>query len=184
MLFAAAHSQLLVVDIQERLLPAMAGPESVVKNTATLMSAARRLGVPVVISEQYPERLGPSVAEVRDAAGNAAATFGKLSFSCARDAALKAHVEAARAGGRGQIVIAGIESHVCVMQSALDFAQAGMQVCVVGDAASSRQTTSHEAALARLAGAGVVVATTEMIVFEWLERAGSADFKALQGLIK
>ena len=181
--FCAARSQLLVVDMQERLLPAMAERELAEKNTTVLLHAARRLGVPVILSEQYPERLGASSAAVREAAGNISA-FAKMSFSCARDAAIAAQARGLRGEGRGQLVICGVETHVCVMQSALDFTEAGFDVCVVRDAASSRAPASHEAALERLGRAGVTLATTEMIVFEWLERAGTADFKALQPLIK
>ena len=185
MILGATHSHLLVIDVQERLVPAMSHGETVVANAARLIEAARQLRVPVTISEQYPKGIGATVAPVRDAAGDAAHVFAKMSFSCLKDEAIAHHLSASReAGARNQIVIAGIEAHVCVLQTALDLGTAGYDVYVVADAIASRDPASRELALRRLEQAGVHLVTVEMVIFEWLERAGTADFKALMRLVR
>lgn len=180
MLMKAATSCLVVVDVQERLLPAMAEPARVVRNCARLMQAAHRLEVPTLVSEQYPQGIGATVAELR-ALAPADSVLEKLHFSCGDDAAFAARLEATR---RRQVVVAGIESHVCVLQSCLRFLQQGYEVFVVADACSSRDPANVELAMARLRAAGVGVVGTEMVLFEWLHRAGTAEFKDLMKLIK
>ena len=134
----------------------------------------------MVVSEQYPKGLGPTVGELLELAPDGA-VMEKLHFSCASDPAIRARFDA---GGRDQVVIAGIEAHVCVLQSALGFAQAGYKVAVVADACASRTEANHEAAMARLAANGVEVVTVEMVLFEWLHRAGMPEFKELSALIR
>ena len=184
MLLSAAASQLLVIDVQERLLPAMAEGERAVTNICKLALAAQRLGIPVSASEQYPSGIGPTVAPIRAALGEERRVFPKLTFSCARDEAMAGHLAQVRAQGRGQLVICGIEAHVCVLQSAFDLVEAGYAVAVVADAVASRQAASRELALLRLAPAGVSVVNTEMVLFEWVERAGTTAFKDVLALIK
>jgi nicotinamidase-related amidase len=181
MLLEAAKASLLVVDMQERLLPAMAEKDRVLSRTGILLAAARELGLPVTMSEQYPKGLGHTVAEL---ASNAAKVFEKLSFSCWRDEHIRRHFIALHEGGRPQVVIAGIEAHVCVLQTAVDMAQAGFAVHAVADAMSSRVPESAALAFERMRHAGVSVINTEMAVFELLGRAGTAQFKSLSGLIK
>lgn len=181
MLLEAKKSSLLVVDVQERLLPAMADPAGVVTRTHILMQAAHALDVPITVSEQYPKGLGPTVTELRD---NRAEVIEKTAFSCWREAALKQHLIDLHEQERPLVVIAGIESHVCVLQTALDLRGAGFGVFVVADAVSSRTTTSVALALERMRDSGVQVVSSEMVVFEWLERAGSPEFKALSALIR
>lgn len=183
MLMSAGKSQLLVVDIQERLLPVMADPAAVVKSAQILLQAAARLKVPVTISEQYPKGIGPTVAEVTAAAGNAK-TIEKLAFSCLREPNLEKPLLDQRSKGRPQLVLLGIEAHVCVLQTALDLKDRGFDVFVVADGVSARKKGSVDIALSRMAHAGVVPVTTEMVVFEWLQHAGTDDFKALSKLIK
>jgi len=180
MLIERDKSCLLVVDVQEKLAPAMTDPASVIRNAGILMRAAARLGVPLVVSEQYPQGLGPTVSELRALAPESA-RLAKVSFSCADDPALQQRVKAVQ---RSLIVIAGLEAHVCVLQSALGFRQAGYETVVVADAISSRAPASREAALQRLRENGVEVATTEMVVFEWLGQAATPEFKELSKLIK
>lgn len=180
MLIERDKSCLLVVDVQEKLAPAMTDPASVIRNAGILMRAAARLGVPLVVSEQYPQGLGPTVPELRALAPESA-RLAKVSFSCADDPALQQRVKAVQ---RSLIVIAGLEAHVCVLQSALGFRQAGYETVVVADAISSRAPASREAALQRLRENGVEVATTEMVVFEWLGQAATPEFKELSKLIK
>lgn len=183
MLLDAAKSSLLVIDMQERLLPAMAEAETALRKCEILMAAAKALAVPLTVSEQYPKGLGPTVPQIRDQVGNAP-VFEKNAFSCWRDEAMKKHFIGQHDAGRPQVVIGGIEAHVCVLQTALDMAQAGFAVFVVADATSSRAPESVALALERMRGAGVAVVNTEMAVFELLGRAGTAEFKAVSGLIR
>ena len=180
MLIDAHDSCLLVVDLQERLLPAVAAADGVIANTRTLIAAAARLEVPILVSEQYRRGLGPTVAPVAETLP-AGVVVEKMTFSCLRDAGF---AERHKALGRGQAVVAGTEAHVCVLQTVDDLLAAGVDVFVVADATSSRTPASHAAALRRLANEGARIVTTEMVVFEWLERAGTPVFKELSALIK
>lgn len=182
MLIRRDNSCLLVVDIQEKLLPAMQDPMLVVRNTGILMQAAARLGVPVLVSEQYPQGLGPTVAELRHLAPPDS-ILAKTAFSCADDPGLRQKLADLN---RPQVIICGIEAHVCVLQTALGLSAGAdkLSPVVVGDATSSRANANREAALARLRGDGVQIATTEMVLFEWLGRAGTPEFKELSRLIR
>lgn len=179
-LLHAPSSMLLIVDVQERLLPAMHKPKRVTGNIAKLQEAASRLGVPMVASEQYPKGLGATVPEIAQAVppGN---TLDKLAFSCAGDPRL---VDKLDSLGRSQLVIAGIEAHVCVLQSAIAFAETDYEVYVALDATSSRNKADVKLAASRMAANGVTVINTEMALFEWMERAGTEDFKAISKLIR
>lgn len=183
MLLDRRRSQLLVVDVQERLLPAMYEGGRMVARCAVLMQAAHRLGIPVTLSEQYRKGLGATVPPL-DAVKGDAAVYEKMHFSCAADAALKARVGGCAAEGRAQVVVCGIEAHVCVLQSALGFAVAGLEVFVAVDAVTSRRPESVDTARRRLAANGVSVVTTEMALFEWLHVAGTPEFKELSRLIR
>jgi nicotinamidase-related amidase len=180
MLIERDRSCLLVVDVQEKLAPAITGAAAVVGNTSILMRAAARLGVPVVLSEQYPKGLGATLPELA-ALAPASARIAKLTFSCAADPSLHQRIKET---GRPLLVICGMEAHVCVLQSALGFQQAGYRPVVVADAVSSRTPANREAALLRLRENGIEVATTEMVLFEWLGEAGTPEFKELSRLIK
>jgi len=181
MLLQRENSCLIIVDIQERLLPAMIGRDGVVRNAGILLKAAARLDVPVIASEQYSKGLGPTVPELRQALPAAATIIEKVSFSCLGDDAFARRL---RELDRSQIVVAGIEAHVCVLQTADQLLAAGFDVFVVADATASRTTVSHDLAMARLARAGCAVVTAEMVVFEWLQVAGTPEFKDLSALIK
>ncbi len=183
MLLDAAKSSLLIVDVQERLLPVMAAGNSVVERSKILLKAAKVLDVPVAVSEQYPKGLGHTVEILSQDIGNAP-VFEKSSFSCWRDDGLRRHFVAHHDCGRPQVVIAGIEAHVCVAQTAIDLAQSGFRVFVVADAVSSRAESSISLALNRMAQRGIEVVNTEMAVFEWLGKAGTPEFKELSALIK
>jgi len=176
----AARSVLLIVDVQERLLPAMAAPDRVVAGCGTLIDGAARLGVPVIASEQYPKGLGPTVEPLK-ARLRPQAIFAKLSFSCAGDPNLLAGLDAT---GRPDVIVAGIEAHICVLQTALDLAARGVKVRVVADAVGARRPEAVDLALDRLGRAGIGLVNVEMVLFEWLGRAGTDDFKYLSSLIK
>lgn len=180
MLLSAPDSLLLVIDIQERLLPVMQDGEKVVRNTGILLQAAQALDLPSLVTEQYPRGLGPTVAEVKSAAG-AAPIIEKMHFSAWGEPNIRQHITKI---ARPQVVIAGIEAHVCVLQTALGLAETGRHVAVAVDAISSRQAGSMATAQQRLLQAGVSLVTTEMCLFEWLGSAAHPQFKTLSALIK
>jgi len=180
MLIEAERSCLLIVDVQEALAPRMFDPRRVYGGCAVLMKAALRLGLPLLISEQYPKGLGRTMGELLALAPEAP-VLDKTHFSCAHDPAMRAWVDGQ---GRPQVVLAGIESHICVLQSALGFLAAGYRVVVVADACASRRESDYQTAMTRLSAAGVTVASVEMVLFEWLHRAGSPEFKELSALVK
>jgi nicotinamidase-related amidase len=180
MLMRRDDCQFLLVDVQENLAPVMADPRPVYRNCALLLRAAARLELPVIASEQYPKGLGRTVGELAELLPEGAA-MEKMHFSCAFEEAIAARIAGNR---RNHVVIAGIEAHVCVLQSALGFKEKGYEVSVVADACSSRVVANHQAAMARMAAAGVQAVTTEMAVFEWLNVAGTPEFKDMIKLIK
>jgi nicotinamidase-related amidase len=184
MLLDATRSHLVVVDVQQRLLPAILEGDKLLPRILILLRSAERLGVPVTVTEQYPKGLGPTVDFVRKALPTNAVVLPKVSFSAARDSVIAERVEELKSQGRDQLVICGTEAHVCVLQTALGFRSAGFEVAVVSDAVSSRAAESVSAACARLLHAGCHWVTTEMAVFEWLAHAGTDDFRALSTLIK
>jgi len=183
MLLDAATSQLLIVDVQDRLLPAMHAGDVMVERCAVLLQAAHELGVPSTVSEQYRKGLGATVARLDNVKGDAA-VLEKMHFSCAADPGIAKRVGDLAATGRRQVVIAGIESHVCVLQSALGFKAAGLDVFVVADAVTSRRADSVAVALDRMRANGIDVVNTEMTAFEWLHIAGTPVFKTVSKLIK
>lgn len=181
MLLSSARSQLVIVDVQERLAPAMNEMEAALANIERLACAARILDVPLTVSEQYPKGLGPTLPRVLEACGGDCVVLPKLDFSCGRDLALAQRITAL---GRPQTIICGFEAHVCVLQSAIDLAMRGQACFVVVDAVASRREESRQIALRRLERSGVTLVTTEMAIFEWLGQAGTAQFKALAPLVK
>lgn len=195
-LLRAEDSVLLLVDIQERFRGAVAGMDGVVARSVILVKAALRLGIPVLASEQYPKALGSTVAELRSILPGsedpeAGPYFPKMCFSAAGCDPLRARLAALSGTGAGsgaakrrQVVLAGVEAHVCVLQTALELQAGGLSVHVVEDAVASRKGDDREAALRRMERHGVERVTSEMAVFEWLRRAGTPEFKELQALIK
>lgn len=179
-LLSRENSQLLIIDIQERLAPAIQDSQRAIHNSVVLMQAGARLGVPLTISEQYPKGLGPSVPAIRErAVGHC--IVEKVHFSCAAAPEVRARIAAQ---GASQIVIVGMETHVCVLQTALGLRAGGKEVFVVQDAVSSRTAENKAAGLERMRAGGVHIVTTEMVLFEWLQRAGTPEFKELSALIR
>lgn len=170
----AADSALVVIDIQERLAAAMPAREPVVRATRILLEAAARLDIPVLVTEQYPKGLGATVPEVAARLPGGSVRVEKTSFSAC----------AALPLNRPQVVLAGMEAHVCVLQTALELAAAGREVFLVGDAVCSRTEANYFNALARAQAAGIVVTNTESVVFEWLRDAAHGHFRALSKLIR
>jgi nicotinamidase-related amidase len=180
MLLSADQSFLICIDIQERLLPAIHDGARVQRNTEILLKAADKLQIPVLLTEQYPRGLGATVAQIRAAAGPAA-ILEKTHFSACREDGISKQIAALE---RPVAVVAGVEAHVCVLQTALDLLDAGYRVAVVVDAVSSRHPDSVTVARDRMLASGITLVTTEMCIFEWLEDASNPAFKALSGLIK
>jgi len=179
MLIEHAKSVLLLIDLQEKLMPAMIEPDRLARQIGILLAAARQLSVPVVASEQYPAGLGPTVGPiVREL--QQSEIFTKTEFSCHANPVLRRRLESAGE----HVVIAGIEAHVCVLQTALDLRAAGRSVFVVADAVSSRRPDSREIALQRLVASGVTLVSVEMVLFEWLRRADRPEFRPVSRLIR
>jgi nicotinamidase-related amidase len=178
MLIERTKSLLLLVDMQERLVPAMADAADVTARCGILLRAAYELGVPILASEQYPKGLGPTLPAL---AGFATRRLEKLEFSAYANNAIKDELTRA---GQKQIILAGVEAHVCVLQTGLDLIDAGYQVFVVADAVASRRAESREVALHRVARAGATLITVEMALFEWLRSAEAPEFRAISKMIR
>lgn len=175
---ARARAMLLVIDVQERINGVMAD-QGHVSRLETLVDAFRALDLPVIATEQYPKGLGPTLPSLLERLPSP--PLEKATFSCMREPEVAAALEAARAR---QVVVAGIETHVCVTQTALDLLHAGFQVQVPHDAVNSRRGRDREWALRRMAAAGAVITSTESALFELLERCGTGDFKTVSKLVK
>lgn len=184
MLLESARSHLVVVDLQERLLPAIGDSPGALARTRVLINAAEQLGIPIAVTEQYPKGIGHTVPAVAEALPATASIHEKITFAASGDEGFRAHLELARASGRDQLVICGTEAHVCVMQTALGFKRLGYEIFVVGDAVASRDPASVIYARDRLVQAGCVWVNVEMVVFEWMERAGTDLFRSMVKLIK
>jgi len=179
------RAALIVVDIQDRLLPAMpeAALADVMRNAQILIAAAAQLGLPIVVSQQYPRGLGTTARPIEDALAGAPAVhrFDKLEFSAA---AAPAFAQLAPGLGRDQWIVCGMESHVCVYQTTRDLVARGWAVHVCADAVCSRTAANRELGLGLMARAGAIVSSTEASVFDLLGRAGSDEFRALSRVIK
>ncbi|MCC5811895.1 MAG: hydrolase [Ectothiorhodospiraceae bacterium] len=173
MLMNAGSSCLLVVDVQERLTPAIHEGERVVDNAGWLIKVAREVDVPVRLTEQYPKGLGPTVPAVRSLVLDEE-LLEKIHFSSMASDHIRRELATL---GRRQIVIAGTEAHVCVLQTSLGLLKEGYEVFVVADAVSSRRAADVELALQRLAQHGAQVVSREMVAFEWLGRADTEVFR-------
>ena len=169
MLMRKEDALLLVIDVQERLVTAMDNPREVINNCARLVAVAKKLEIPFIITEQYPKGLGQTIIDVRQAADDDTAYVEKLEFSCAKNSRL---LDLLKQSGKKQIILAGVETHICILQTALELKEEGFEVFVVADSCSSRKNLQHVYALQRLAHCNIEVVTYEMIVFEWLEKAG------------
>lgn len=178
------RSCLVVIDVQQKLLPVISHAPDLLETMTFLLNAAQVLNVPVCISEQYPQGLGETVPEVA-ALATGATVFQKLHFSAAEGLTtfLSDHAGPA-AGVVSQIVLVGIETHVCVLQTAMDLLSHGRSVFVVQDAVGSRHPADHETALRRLRDAGGVVCSAESVVFEWCSVAGTDKFRQISRLVR
>jgi nicotinamidase-related amidase len=171
------RSTLLVVDFQQKLVPAIERGGEAVSNAARLVAAAKKLGVPVVVTEQYPKGLGSTVPELPV---QGLPTLAKMEFDATRAAGFFELLPR----DRPDMVVTGCEAHVCVLQTVLGLLDGGHTVRVVGDAIGSRRAENRAAAIERMRVHGAEIVTTEMVVFEWLGTASDPDFRAVTALIK
>jgi len=185
-LLDAARSLLVVIDAQERFRGAVENMEGTGARIALLAKAAARLEVPALVSEQYPKALGLTLEDIRCSLPPDSFAIEKMCFSCADSPEWMTALQEKRKAARlDQVVICGVEAHVCVLQTALDLAQnPDLAIYVVEDAVSSRRASDKQAALRRMESHGIQVVSSEMVIFEWLRRAGTQEFKDLQGWIK
>jgi nicotinamidase-related amidase len=167
-----------LIDLQERLMKAIDGADEVVANAARLLAAAEQLGVPVIMTEQNPNGLGPTVPELARPEG-AVPVVAKMEFDASR---ARGVLDALPPGHH--IVVAGCEAHVCVLQTVLGLLDRSRRAYVVADAVGSRRPENKDAALARLDRAGAEIVTTEMVLFEWLGTADDPAFKSIIALVK
>lgn len=187
MLLDADESQLVLVDYQERLMPVIADGTAVLASALRLARIARRLAVPVWGTEQNPTRLGPNDAALRALCD---ATLAKMQFGAADEGlAERLRRPAVGAGDnadrpRNQVVIGGCETHVCLLQTALQLLAQGFSVAVVIDACGSRTGRDRDVGLQRLAGAGATLVTSEMVAFEWMRSCEHPAFRDILALIK
>ncbi len=172
MLIDAQRSLLLVIDFQERLLPVIHEHERLLANVTWLIRAARKIGVPAAAVEQYPQGLGRTVKDVRELMADGAVA-PKVHFSAVAARCLGRLPGADRA----QIVLVGTETHVCLLQTALELLAEGKEVFVVADAVGSRREADRDLALARMRQEGARIVTREMVVFEWLREAATPLFR-------
>lgn len=183
MLAERALAHLMIIDVQARLAPAIHDNGRVEKNAARLIGYANRLGVPVTFTEQMPERIGETLPALREM-GAGAPCLSKRTFSSWREPAIRNRLVNLKRENRSQIVVGGMEAHVCVLQTVLELLANDFEVFVVADAIGARAPQNLELGLDRMAKAGAVIVTHEMVAFEWLERADTAEFKDLLPLFK
>jgi nicotinamidase-related amidase len=179
-LLERARSLLLVIDLQEGYRGKLANEERTVTAAGRLLAAAGILGIPVIVSEQYPKGLGATRKELAPHVPPDAARFEKTSFSCLGSPALRDHLEGL---GRSQIVVAGIETHVCVGQTVGELLALGYQPHLARDAISARFPLEDEAGFTKMVGSGAVPASSESLLFEWLRTASAPEFKAIHKLV-
>jgi len=179
-LMRAADSVLLLVDLQQRLAPAIPEAERLVFNAGRLLTGARRLKLPVLATEHCPAAIGPTLEPLRVRLAPEE-IYEKTHFCAAAEAGFRERVAAL---GRGQWILCGTEAHVCLLQTALGLRALEQEVFVVADAVGSRRAEDRAIALTRLRAAGCGLVTTEMVLFEWLGHAGNPAFKDLLEIIK
>lgn len=177
------RTALVVIDVQERLFPAMDADhrEEVMRNIKVLTATARRLNLGTLVTEQYPKGLGHTLQELKDALPAGVQPVEKVAFSCLGVDAFRSRLTAT---GARQLLLAGIEAHVCVLMSALDLLAEGYAVHIVADAVTSRSQANWRLAMAQLRQAGAVVTTTETVLFQLLRQADTDDFRELARLIR
>lgn len=179
-MFAAEDTALIVIDIQEKLFRVIHGKEDLSANTVRLVQGITMLDIPVIVTEQNPSGLGPTLPEISSILPDIEPVV-KFDFSCCKEEAFLKKLDELK---RNQIILCGIETHICVYQTALDLADMGYEVRIATDCVSSRTTANRDTALARMELEGIMPTTTEMILFELLGTAKHDRFREISNLIK
>ena len=179
-LISNGDSVLVVVDMQERLIPKIFNQHTVTSNAITLIKSAEILNIPIIVTEQYPKGLGPTIPEIKDLIVPWQ-PIEKICFSCFGSIDFSRKLKEEK---RDNLILCGIESHVCIMQTALDGLKSGYSVFFIKDAISSRTKNNRETGFERMAQAGAIPVSTEMVVFELLREAGTEKFKQIVSLIR
>ena len=174
------NALLLLIDFQERLFPVMYEKEKLLSNVVKLVKGAKALEIPIILTEQYPKGLGPTIPEIKELLPDIK-PVEKVCFSCTDEKSFNKALEALK---RQQVLIAGIEAHICVYQTAMALGRAGYQVQVVGDCVSSRDPENKLAALFKMGAAGISPTTAEMALFELLKVAKGDKFKQISSIVK
>lgn len=174
------NALLLIVDVQERLAVVMREREKVAANTIHIVEAAKLLNIPALLTEQYPKGLGPTVTEIRDAL-NPYNPIEKITFNCCGEPVF---MERIRDIGRKKIILTGMETHVCVLQTCLGLLEESYDVHVVKDAVCSRHKDNFKTGIEFMRDAGAVITCTETVLFQLLEKAGTEEFRTISKRIK
>ena len=177
----AEETMALVIDYQERLLPVIHQSEELLRSSSILLKGLKALGVPMVVSQQYTKGIGMTVPAIAEALGEDFAYLDKVTFSCAEDEALLGRI---REIGRKNIILCGVEAHICVLQTAIDLLAMGYKVILVEDCIGSRRENDKAVALRRAEAEGAVITTYESILFELTRVAKTEQFKIISKLIK
>ncbi len=177
----SGEALLLVIDVQEAFKKAISDFHQVEKGISLVIKAFKIIQQPIVVSEQNPSKLGLTVESLRKVLGESYRPFPKMSFSLLRDPAIRENIKSSQ---RRSLLLAGIETHVCVLQTALDALEEGFKVFILADCVSSRFTYLKELALRRMERAGAVITSAEVSLFELLKTAEAPFFKSVQALIK
>lgn len=175
------HTILAVIDVQERMMPAIDGHETVLANVLRLVRGSALLGLPMLVTEQYPKGLGATLAAVREAMGEWYRPLEKTSFSACGDLMFRSQLEIA---GKQKVIVCGVETHVCVYQTARDLRNLGYDVEIAGDAVGSRSERNYSIALERMGRMGIGITSVEMALFDMMEDSTIPEFKAVQELVK
>lgn len=174
-------SMLLIIDFQEKLLPAQFNKEIILRNAISLAETCKTLNIPILVSEQYPKGLGSTVADIKEKLAENTIYFEKVNFGCCIEEGFN---NVLKSFEKQQIIVCGMESHICVHQTVYDLIQHGYEVHLAQDAIGSRREYEYKIGLNRMTDSGAVSSCTEMIIFELLKCAKHPDFKTIQSLIK
>ncbi|HDQ93557.1 MAG TPA: isochorismatase family protein [Synergistetes bacterium] len=176
-----ARAQLLLIDLQEKMLPAVSSYETVSKYSIILLNACGTMNIPVKYTEHYPRGLGATVKAIADNFPKGSARTEKIHFSCCMEEGFDDFL---KIEGRDQVVVAGVESHICVLGTVMDLLANNYRVAVAADACSSRNPEHHRLACEAMASAGALVVPVETLVYQMLGRAGTAEFKTMLPFFK
>lgn len=177
----AEETMALIIDFQERLVPVINHSEELLRSSSILVKGLKTLGIPMVVSQQYTKGIGMTVPAITEAVGEDFIYYDKVTFSCAEDEKL---LERIRETGKRNIILCGIEAHICVLQTAIDLIALGYNVILVEDCIGSRRESDRAVAVRRAAAEGAIITTYESLLFELTRVAKTEVFKTISGLIK